>query len=92
MAETVWKFPLREVRNPISLPEGAQLLTVAEQHGEVVLWARVDDTRPPVYRDVYLVGTGTEVPEEAGAFIGTAVCAGGSLVFHAFDQRETRRG
>lgn len=87
--EAVWKFQLRETRNRLVLPEGAQLLAVAEQRPNgVVLWARVDTSRRQVAREVFLVGTGTEIPEGAGAFVGTAVCAGGSLVFHAFEAKQ----
>lgn len=88
MAETIWKFTITEVRTVILAPEGARFLTVAEQYGKPQLWARVDDSRPiVVVGEVYLCGTGTEVPADAGAYIGTAICAGGSLVFHAFERK-----
>jgi len=92
VAETIWKFDLREVRNRVMIPRGATFLNVAEQHGKIMVWARVDTAQPEEVRDIYLVGTGTEVPEDAGRHIGTALCAHGSLVFHAFERAGGENG
>lgn len=89
MAQTIWKFELGEVCNRLMLPRGAHLLTVAEQYGKVMAWARVDDAQPKEPREVFLVGTGTPVPKEAGRHLGTAMCAHGTLVFHAFEREVT---
>ena len=90
--ETVWKFHLDGIENPVEIPEGAILLSVAQQHGRLVLWARVNPTAPLVVRHVYVVGTGNPVPSDAGPFIGTAVCDGGAWVFHAFERKVVSRG
>ena len=42
MSDTVWKYTLGDTVNHVSMPAGAEVLTVAEQYGEIALWARVD--------------------------------------------------
>ena len=89
--ETVWKFALDGVDTTLTMPEGATLLSIAQQHRQIVLWARVNPDAPEETRRIHLVGTGTEVPADAGEFIGTAVCDGGTWVFHAFEHKAVSR-
>ncbi len=83
--DTVWKFPLCDVVNKVELPPGAEVLHVAEQHGQITLWARLDPSARCVTRTFHVVGTAPSVPDRATAFRGTAMAAGGVLVFHVFE-------
>ncbi len=82
----VWKFPLKLGVNKIRVPCGSELLTVQEQHGEGMLWARCEQHKHVVDRVIEVTGTG--VPTPNGTYIGTFQMAGGDYIWHAFDQGE----
>ena len=87
----IWKFGLPPApRATIEMPAGAQILSVAEQKGVVVLWALVDQTekRVPYLIACYL--TGDSVPEDCGEHIGTVQAIGSDghpFVTHYFLER-----
>ena len=62
-------------RQALNLSKGAKLLSVQEQAGELTLWAEVAgriitaETSESV--TIYMVGTGHEVPQDAGCYITT---------------------
>lgn len=85
MADTVWKYELAGVENHLSLPKGAQVLWVAEQHNRITMWVRVDPMAGEQLRTFYVVGTGTPVPDGAKKFLGTAL-VNGNFVFHVFER------
>ncbi|QTH19626.1 hypothetical protein HRJ34_14710 [Rhizorhabdus wittichii] len=72
----VWKFPLeiRDGRQSVSLPGGSRPLSVANQHGRLVLWAAVRMAsatggvfqKNPFYEErfFHVVRTGVDLPEE----------------------------
>lgn len=73
----------------ITMPRGAVLLSVAEQYGEIVVWAWVDPDVPMVTRNLYVVGTGSPADHIADLpFVGTVVMMSGTLVLHIFDGGE----
>ncbi len=78
-----------EARLTPPIPQGAKLLHVGEQMGQMVLWAQVDQAKPMVVRKVNIYGTGHRMPEDGseGEFIGTVQLSSG-LVFHFFDAGE----
>lgn len=80
--ETIWKFRLTDVTNVVNMPACATVLTVGEQDGHITLWARVNPKYTQQPRTFHVVGTGCDVPETAGAHIGTAFI--GRFVFHVF--------
>ena len=83
---TVFKYVLPIEDNPtISMPQGAQLLHVADQYGALCVWALVNPEAPPMHRRFRVAGTGH--PEAVGVYVGTALMLGG-LVFHVFDRGE----
>ncbi|MCK8787655.1 hypothetical protein M0638_25130 [Roseomonas sp. NAR14] len=87
MSRAVWKFVLTP-KCTISMPEGAELLHVAAQGGEVCLWALVNPERPVETRRFRAFGTGHAIPAGLSLrFVGTALLAGGALVFHVFEER-----
>lgn len=81
----IWKYELRIADEQIlEMPEGAELLHVAEQHGTLNLWARVIPTGQDIERRVILIrGTGTPIWSQR--HIGSVLTAGGDLVWHVFD-------
>jgi hypothetical protein len=80
----VWKYVLAPVpEQTINIPVGAQLLHVAEQNGQLCLWAKVDPSGAVVSRRFCVAGTGQEMPAYT-EYLGSAVLHG-DLVFHVFE-------
>jgi hypothetical protein len=78
-------------RVTLSMPEGAWLLSVQEQHGQLVLWAFVDPSRPAVERRLRMCMTGEPIAAGflAGAVhLATLQLRGGQLVVHVFEEAE----
>lgn len=61
---TIWKFPLAvtDFQN-VRMPKGAEILSVADQHGVVCVWALVDSEAELRDRMFYILGTGNPVSE-----------------------------
>jgi hypothetical protein len=83
----VWKYTLNGTDNPITLPEGAELLTVGGQDNNICLWVRVDPAAPRVPRMFFVVGTGFPIPDDADKYIGSAMIRNGMYVFHVFEAK-----
>ena len=81
---TVYKYPLAVKDSQyLQLPRGYELLSAADQAGELVLWARVDTDQPTVPCQVLIFGTGhpCELPKHRPyRFINTVQQA--ALVWH----------
>jgi hypothetical protein len=90
---TIWKYPLEisDVQS-VSLPLGAEVLTVQTQGGNACIWALVDpkETRKEI-RKVRIFGTGHNIEGDAGQYVGTFQIANGRLVFHVFVGRRQSR-
>ena len=89
----VWKYALEIAdEQEIVMPQGAELLHVADQEGGIgitslALWARVIPTgQPDVRRSIIIRGTGHPIWTQP--YVGTAVTAHGALVWHVFDGGE----
>lgn len=85
--KTIWKFPLELTSvQGIELPQGAWILDCQMQNAKPQLWAVVDPNAPKSLARAYIVGTGHDMPENPGEYIGTfQMLQGGSpLVFHVF--------
>lgn len=86
---TIWKYTLSVTNEQkISMPSGAQLLTVQLQGGMPCLWALVNPAAPQVERKIRIHGTGHEV--QGGEYVETFQW--GPLVFHVFDAGEYEVG
>lgn len=70
----------------IQMPKGSQLLCVQLQHERPYLWALVDPSLPTITRKLAIYGTGHQVDDAPGNYVGTFQLHGGQLVFHVFDQ------
>lgn len=62
---------------------GAELLHVAVQYSNPVLWVRVDTEAPAQARRLRIAGTGHR--DARGDYVGTFMSGDGQLVFHVFD-------
>lgn len=83
---TIWKYPLALVDHMqgMVMPTGAEVLSVAMQHGVPTLWAQVDtDTQSICTRLFIVVGTGHAIPEVPLKFVGTVM--DGPFVWHVFE-------
>jgi hypothetical protein len=73
----------------LDLPFGAEFLSVQEQRGYAVAWFLVDDisdTNRVIKRRVFnFYGTGHQVPDNPGRYLGTFQLKGGMFVFHLFE-------
>lgn len=83
----VWKFPLKitDIQN-VMMPEGARVLTVQMQHGELCMWALVNPDAPKQRREIEVIGTGNPMPDAVRRYIGTAQQLGGQLIWHVFER------
>jgi hypothetical protein len=87
---TIWKFTLAPGNAAgVSMPIGANILHVHEQHGDICLWAEVDSKAPYELRRIAIYGTGHEMPADPGAYIGSVHLANGRLVFHVYERGAT---
>jgi hypothetical protein len=82
--KTIWKWTLRP-ETTINMPHGAKLLAVQEQRGEAQLWALVDPGAKTYPRTFRVYGTGHDLPDDPGQYVGTFQMNGGALVFHVFE-------
>lgn len=86
---TIWKFSFRlKPEATFSMPKGAEIIHVAEQHGDVHLWAIVDDAKTAEERKFFLIGTGHPLPDVKLSHLGTALVYHGDLVLHVFEREE----
>lgn len=76
---------LMDDEQPVALPLGAQILSVANQNDKLVLYALVDAEQTITKDiDIYIHGTGHKVNEKADLFLGTVLLYGGAMVVHVF--------
>ena len=84
MSKTIWEFPLYPNDTSIQMPSGARLLTAREQGDAICVWAEVDPDAGNEVRGFNVFGTGHEMPENPGSYLGTAMLEGGRFVFHVY--------
>jgi hypothetical protein len=81
----IWKYKLEITdKQEIWMPEGAKILHVDNQYGDLCLWTLVDDEQNNEERTLIIVGTGRRVPDYPTNFIGTVVIE--SFVWHVFER------
>lgn len=62
--KTIWKYPLMVTDcQTVRMPQGAEILSVADQRGELCVWALVDPDADLEDRMFYIFGTGNPVSE-----------------------------
>lgn len=82
--KTIWKFTL-EPNCTLEMPIGAEILTVQKQNGRPQIWALVDPYADNEEREFEAYGTGQDLPDSPGAYVGASQLNGGALVFHVFE-------
>lgn len=88
MNHRIWKYELGIMDSQhITMPRDAQILSVANQGGQLCLWAMVDADKPSECRSIEIIGTGNPVHQDMGVerrFIGTVLM--GPFVWHVFER------
>ncbi len=87
---TIYKYPLDLTEEQqVPMPSGAEVLTVQDQGGSLVLWAKVDPSARLIGRRIFCHGTGhTMQPKPSGfemRYIATVQQRSG-LVWHFFEE------
>lgn len=85
----VFKFPLGVDGVGIPMPTGAKILSVQVQRGQPCVWVLCNPEAKPATRKLRVYGTGHELPDNPGTFVGTFQLEDGQLVFHVFDEGHT---
>jgi hypothetical protein len=81
----IWKYSLVETDlQAISVPMGANFISVAVQDGIIWAWAEVNETAPRVSVTIEIIGTGNPVAPARRRFIGTVLNA--PFVWHVYEQ------
>lgn len=91
MSRSIWKYPFPILKSQtIDMPADAQVLTVAQQGTEFVVWALLTPTEPIEPRQFDLYGTGWDLPDErVGRYIATV--QDGAFVWHIFEPGGQRK-
>jgi hypothetical protein len=86
MSKQIWKFPISDDRQTISVPEiqKSDVLTCQLQHGVLCLWIIVDTARKRKKYKVFTYGTGHPMGDESAFYVGTYQISDGDLIFHVF--------
>ena len=79
-----YELPLKD-KPIIAMPYGAEILSVGEQEGEIVIWAQVDVDNPEIDKYFLIFPTGAEMICGIKSFIGTVQMKSG-LVFHVYEK------
>jgi hypothetical protein len=83
--KTIYKYVLQvQDQQTLSLPEGAEILSVQVQYGAPTLWALVDVGAPAKAQQIHCYGTGHDVPDRPTIHIGTVQL--GTYVWHFFKE------
>ncbi len=89
--KTIHKFPLDSKATKvfpiphdfeINVPAGAEFLSIQLQDGVATIWAKVNTDHPLLPWRVFIFGTGMEMPDDPGKFLGTI--QHGHLVWHYY--------
>ena len=84
--QTIWKFPLIVAdKQKVMMPKESFVLCVQMQGGNPCLWAMVDPAAALRERSFRIIGTGDEIKDNPGTYIGTFQMLAGSFVFHVFE-------
>lgn len=86
--KTVFKYLLKvDDYQTVTMPRGAQILTVQAQRDIPCIWALVETDSEPEERYFRMAGTGHRMSEKDKflRYIGTFQIMQGELVFHIFE-------
>ena len=84
----IWKFALEVTDTQrVFMPHSAEILSAANQNGQVCIWAMVNPDHPQQERVIEIIGTGNPFAAGSGIkrkFIGTVVA--NPFVWHVFER------
>ncbi len=83
--KTIWKYKINPDNN-LEIPQGGIVLSVQTQEDQPCMWVLVDSFNKNELRKFKAYGTGHQLPENSGKYIGTFQVENGSLVFHLFEE------
>ena len=91
--KVIWKFSVHAgYRETISVPVGTRLFEAQFQRREIVIWGVVDEANALTEeREIFVLTTGSPMPDEPLRHLGTIQTNGGDYVFHVFE-KEPRVG
>lgn len=83
--ETIYKYQLEIADVQVISAPSWEPLHIANQDGDLTLWASVDASGGNVSHRIRIVGTGQPLDDDmgSGTYIGTAIC--GQFVWHVFE-------
>lgn len=83
----IGKFRLNVTdRQTLMIPAPANIRSVIEQYGDVMLYAEMNDGAEMLERKIRIYGTGHKMDEpHTGQFIGTVSTEQGQLIWHIYD-------
>lgn len=83
MRKVIWKSELGLTGNAvIQMPVGAELLDVQTQSGMPCLWFKCEPNLDKESRAFSYYGTGHNLPDNEGEYVGTFQMANGEMIFH----------
>jgi len=89
MARTIFKYPAPmpgvTYPGPVLMPRGAQIVHVAMQGHQIMLWALVDKDAPLEDRHFVTVGTGWPLDVVGGNLKHVGTVLHGELVWHVVE-------
>jgi hypothetical protein len=93
MNRVIYKYtiPYHESEITISMPFGAEILSVQEQHGDISVWALVKPDLDLIDdRTFHVLTTGETENFNGMRFLGTVQFDKGTNVLHVFEKGEAR--
>lgn len=86
--KAIYKYELEDFRHKLEIPGPAEVLSVKEQNGKIVLYALVDPDSDLIYEKEFLVlPTGMKYDlKDTDVFLDTVMLDGGQFVFHIFER------
>ena len=83
--KTIWKYELETTdKQTVKMPYGAKILTVQIQNETPCLWCLVVPNYILEEREIQIIGTGHDINDLGGEYIGTYQLREGNLVFHVY--------
>lgn len=82
---TVWKYKLSPGRETYKMPEGAEILSAQCDGSTVYCWAKVDDSKPQVSKEIYVAGTGHSLYDDCKLRFVDTVTVEGWMKWHVFE-------
>lgn len=85
--KTIYKYTIDPSTERVRMTLGAEIISVHEQHGQICLWAIVDqEEKRTESREFAIYPTGEPILNfEYRKYVGTVYLNNASLVFHVFE-------